>query len=86
MEAKIIIEQFDNGITLKWSSPGHDSKAIVAHFYDREKAIGEMILNDVKHIMDAELCNVVTLNIEYGTGNTNQAVEEDSVNGLLGRE
>ena len=84
MKAKIIIEQFDNGITLKWQSPDHDSKAIVAHFYDREKAIGEMILNDVKHIMDTELCNVVTLNIEYGTGDTYQAVEADSECGLLG--
>lgn len=65
MKAKIIIEQFDNGITLKWSSPDHDSKAIVAHFYDREKAIGEMILNDVKHIMDAELCNEVEMVIAY---------------------
>lgn len=84
MKAKIIIEQFDNGITLKWHSPDHDSKAIVAHFYDREKAIGEMILNDVKHIMDAELCNIVTVNIEYGAGNTNQAVEADSECCLLG--
>ena len=84
MKVKIIIEQFDNGITLKWQGPDHDSKAIVAHFYDREKAIGEMILNDVKHIMDAESCNVVTMEIEYGNGDTNQVVGEDSECGPLG--
>lgn len=78
MKAKIIIEQFSNGISLKWEGENHEQEAIVALDYDREKAIGNMIWEDVKHIMDAELCNVVTIDIEYGTGNTNQAVEADS--------
>lgn len=65
MEATITIEQFDNGISLKWSSPGLDSEAIVALDYDRQNAIGKMIWDDVKLIMDAELSNVVTINIEY---------------------
>lgn len=84
MKAKIIIEQFSNGISLKWSSPGQLNKAVVALDYDKQNAIGKMIWDDVKNIMDAELCNIVTLNIEYGTENTNQEVEADSQCGLLG--
>lgn len=84
MEATITIEQFNNGISLKWSSPNHDSEAIVALDYDKEKAIGKMIWDDVKHIMDAELCNIVTVNIEYGNGDTNQDVGADSECNLLG--
>ena len=78
MKAKIIIEQFDNGISLKWEDENLEQEAIVALDYDKQNAIGKMIWDDVKNIMDAELCNIVTLNIEYGTGNTNQAVGTDS--------
>lgn len=55
MKAKIIIEQFSNGISLKWEGENHEQEAIVALDYDREKATGKMIWDDVKHIMDAEL-------------------------------
>lgn len=65
MKAKIIIEQFDNGISLKWSSPDHDSENIVALDFDKEKTIGKMIWDDVKSIMDKELCNIVTMEINY---------------------
>lgn len=83
MKVKIIIEQFDNGISLKWKSPDTpEQEAIVALDYDREKAIGKMIWDDVKHIMNTELCNIVTLNIEYGKGDTNQSLEADSQCGL----
>lgn len=81
MTAEIIIEQYDNGITLR--SVG---RAIVVLDREKERSIGKMIWKDVKFVMDTELCNVVTINIEYGTGNTNQSLEADSVNGLLGRE
>lgn len=84
MKAKIIIEQFNNGISLKREDENLEQEAIVALDYDREKAIGKMIWDDVKNIMDAELCNIVTLNIEYEKGDTNQAVAADSECGLLG--
>lgn len=77
MTAEIIIEQYDNGITLR--SVG---RAIVVLDREKERSIGKMIWKDVKFVMDTELCNVVTINIEYGTGNTNQSLEADSVNGL----
>lgn len=79
MKQKIIIEQYDNGITLQ-----SEGRSIVVLDHEKERSIGSMIWENVKCVMDTELCNVVTLNIEYGTGNTNQAVETDSVNGLLG--
>lgn len=65
MKATIKIEQFDNGISLKWVSPDADGQSEVALDYDKEKAIGKMIWDDIKHIMDTELCNVVEMVIEY---------------------
>lgn len=60
MGQKIIIEQYDNGITLQ-----SEGRAIVVLDYDKEKAIGNMIWENVKCVMDTELCNIVTINIEY---------------------
>lgn len=65
MKATITIEQFDNGISLKWKSPGEDTQSEVALDFDKEKAIGKMIWDDIKHLMDAELCNEVEMSIEY---------------------
>ena len=65
MKATIKIEQFDNGISLKWVSPDTDGQSEVALDFDKEKAIGKMIWDDIKNVMDAELCNVVEMVIEY---------------------
>lgn len=65
MKAKIKIEQYDNGISLKWKSPDSDGQSEVALDYDKEKAIGKMIWDDIKHLMDSELCNEVEMCIEY---------------------
>lgn len=65
MKAKIKIEQYDNGISLKWKSPDSDGQSEVALDYDKEKAIGKMIWDDIKHLMDSELCNEVEMVIEY---------------------
>lgn len=65
MKATIKIEQFDNGISLKWKSPDVDPQSEVALDFDKEKAIGKMIWDDIKHLMDAELCNEVEMSIEY---------------------
>lgn len=77
MEQKIIIEQYDNGITLQ-----SDGRAIVVLDHEKERSIGSMIWENVKCVMDTELCNVVTVNIEYGKGDTNQALEDDSQCGV----
>lgn len=65
MKVTIKIEQFDNGISLKWKSPDTDYQAEVALDYDKEKAIGKMIWDDIRSVMDAELCNSVEMVIEY---------------------
>lgn len=66
MKAKIIIEQFDNGISLKWESrETPDMQAVVALEYDKERALGKMIWEDVDAIMNRETCNKVELEIDY---------------------
>lgn len=65
MKATITVEQFDNGISLKWVSPDTDGQSEVALDFDKEKAIGKMIWDDIKNVMNAELCNSVEMVIEY---------------------
>lgn len=69
MKVEITIEQFDNGISLKWKDAdgAADPQSLVAIERDKEKAIGEMIWDDVKHLMDYKLANVVNMAIEYLT-------------------
>jgi hypothetical protein len=73
MKATITIKQYDNGISLEWvDAEGEvDSQSVVALDRDKEQAIGKMILDDVKHLMDSELASIVKMNIEY------QPIEED---------
>jgi len=65
MKAIINIERFGNGISMKWVSPDVDSQSEVALDYDKEKAIGKMVWDDIKNVMNAELCNEVEMSIEY---------------------
>lgn len=65
MKATIKIEQFNNGISLKWVSPDADYQSEVALDYDKEKAIGKMIWDDIKNVMNAALCNEVEISVEY---------------------
>ena len=65
MKAIINIERFGNGIAMKWVSPDVDSQSEVALDYDKEKAIGKMVWDDIKNVMNAELCNEVEMSIEY---------------------
>lgn len=65
MKATIKIEQFNNGISIKWESPDVDPQSEVALDFDEEKAIGKMVWDDIKHLMDTELCNEVEMVIEY---------------------
>lgn len=65
MKAIIKIEQFDNGISLKWSNSDHDNRKIIALDFDKEKTIGKMIWDDIKDVMDTELFNEVEMVIEY---------------------
>ena len=74
MKAIITIEQFDNGISLKWKDgdgqntvhmPAADPQCVVALDRDKETVIGKMIWDDVKNAMNAALTNTVRLEIDY---------------------
>lgn len=67
MKVEITIEQFDNGISLKWKDAENDgdTKAIVALDREQSKAIGDIIWNDVLCVMDNDETNKVNLTIEY---------------------
>lgn len=65
MKATIKIEQFGNGISIKWVSPDADDQSEVALDFDKEKTIGKMVWDDIRSVMDAELCNEVEMVIEY---------------------
>jgi hypothetical protein len=67
MKATIIIEQFDNGISIKWSDPDMetDPHDIVALDRDKENAIGKMVWEDITDLMNSELASIVKLTIEY---------------------
>lgn len=67
MKVTIEIEEFDNGITLKWKDQNgeKDEEAVVALDQDKETAIGKMIWSDVENIMNYELVDKVRMKIEY---------------------
>ena len=74
MKAIITIEQFDNGISLKWKDgdgqntvhmPAADPQCVVALDRDKETVIWKMIWNDIKEAMDAALTSTVRMEIDY---------------------
>jgi hypothetical protein len=67
MKVTIKIDQYDNGISLKWKDADGeaDPQCLVALERDKEKAIGERIWDDVKAFMDAKSANVVNMAIEF---------------------
>ena len=69
MKAIITIEQFDNGISLKWRDAEDvvDPKAVVALEREQTRVLGEAIWEDVKALMDFKSANVVKMAIEYLT-------------------
>ena len=72
MKVEITIEQFNNGISLKWRDcDGNiEPEDLVALEEDQVNTIGKIISDDIKLVMDNKLANIVKLAIEY------QAMEE----------
>ena len=72
MKAEITVEQFNNGISLKWKdcAGNIESEDLVALEADKQNTIGKIIWDDIQLIMDNKLTNIVKLTIEY------QATEE----------
>jgi hypothetical protein len=67
MKVEIIIEQFDNGITIKERSdePEAEPHYIVALERDQTRIIGETIWSDIKYIFDTIPTNIVRMTIDY---------------------
>lgn len=72
MKVEITVEQFNNGISLKWRDcDGNiEPEDLVALEVDQVNTIGKIISDDIKLVMDNKLANIVKLTIEY------QAMEE----------
>jgi hypothetical protein len=67
MKTTITIEQFDNGISIKYDDDEGNSTAIVSLDRTKEEDIGKMIWNDINDLMNAKLTSKVTMNIEITT-------------------
>ena len=67
MKTTITIEQFDNGISIKYDDDEGNSTAIVSLDRTKEEEIGKMIWNDINDLMNAKLTSKVTMNIEITT-------------------
>ena len=65
--AEIIIEQFDNGITLHWRDlDGEtDEEKLVIPEHMQNSEVGKSIMGDVKNVMDGAATNRVKLTINY---------------------
>jgi hypothetical protein len=67
MKTTITIEQFDNGISIKYDDDEGNSTAIVSLDRTKEEDIGKVIWNDINDLMNAKLTSKVTMNIEITT-------------------
>ena len=60
MDIKFTIEQFDNGITLRWQDIDSD-RAIVIPDHSINAEVGKLIMENVKSVMDMNKTNKITL-------------------------
>ena len=67
MKVTIKIEQYDNGISLKWSNEEAvgDNEAVVALDREKETAIGKMIWSDIENAMNLAVTNKIKMEITY---------------------
>lgn len=67
MKVTINVEQFDNGITLKWKNAdgNADQEALVALDREKETVIGKMIWSDIEKTMNLVMTNKVKMEITY---------------------
>ena len=60
MDIKFTIEQFDNGITLRWQDIDRD-RAIVIPDHSINAEVGKIIMENVKSVMDMNTTNKIIL-------------------------
>jgi len=64
MKETIIVEQFDNGITIEATNDeGTERRVSLEH--SKEQEIGKMIWETVRFLMDKETTNTVKIEIDY---------------------
>lgn len=64
MKETIIIEQFDNGITIEATNDeGTERRVSLEH--QKEQEIGKVIWETVKFLMDKHLTSIVRLTVDY---------------------
>ena len=64
MKEIIIVEEFDNGISIAATSD-EGTERRVALDHTKEQEIGKIIWESVKFIMDKDMTNTVRLEIDY---------------------
>ena len=64
MKETIIIEQFDNGITIE-STNDEGTERRVSLEHSKEQEIGKLIWETVHFLMDKETTNTVKIEIDY---------------------
>ena len=60
MDIKFTIEQFDNGITIRWQDIDRD-RAIVIPDHSINAEVGKIIMENVKSVMDMNTTNKILL-------------------------
>ena len=60
MDIKFTIEQFDNGITIRWQDIDRD-RAIVIPDHSINAEVGKIIMENVKSVMDTNTTNKIIL-------------------------
>ena len=60
MDIKFTIEQFDNGITIRWQDIDRD-RAIVIPEHSINAEVGKIIMENMKSVMDMNMTNKITL-------------------------
>ena len=65
MKTTITIEQFDNGISIKYDDDEGNSTAIVSLDHTKAADIGKEIWSDVEYMMNHDLKNKVKMEITF---------------------
>ena len=60
MDTTFTIEQFDNGITIRWQDIDRD-RAIVIPEHSINAEVGKIIMENMKSVMDMNMTNKITL-------------------------
>lgn len=64
MKETIIIEQFDNGISIKATNEeGTEWRVALEH--QKEQELGKMVWENIRFLIDKDLVNTVAMEIDY---------------------